>query len=143
MNTEVSLPSIVVKDTGTAKGRGVFAARDFQAGEVVEVSPVILINMAFIFLPNELKTVVFNWPSGEPNIHAVALGYGSLYNHDDPANMHTRKDHQNKQLFFIASRNIVAGEELTHNYNSNLDNPASNDWFERHNVPLITRQKPD
>jgi hypothetical protein len=34
-------PSVYVKDTGTAKGRGVFALRDFTAGEVIELCPVV------------------------------------------------------------------------------------------------------
>ena len=36
-------PDIYIADTLTAKGRGVFAARDYAAREVVEIAPVIVV----------------------------------------------------------------------------------------------------
>lgn len=140
MTTELSPPCIYVKDTGTTKGRGVFAGRVFRRGEIVEQAPVVLINMAFIFLPNEIKSVTYNWPTDEPHVHAFALGYGSLYNHDDPANLRYRTDPQNGIMHYTASRDIAAGEELTIDYNQDRD-PDKKDWFATHNITPILSQE--
>jgi hypothetical protein len=42
---EVVPSSGYVKDTGTPKGRGVFASRSLQAGELVEVCPILLLRV--------------------------------------------------------------------------------------------------
>src|SRR4051794_17429842 len=63
-------------------GRGVFAGRRFRRGEVIEVCPVI-------FIPRRqerkcrgelLEKYIFHWPDGRHGA-AIALGYGSIYNH--------------------------------------------------------------
>lgn len=55
--------------------------------------------------------------------HAVALGYGSLFNHDNPASLRYEADPGNLSLRFIATRDIAAGEELTINYNAPQGKP--------------------
>ena len=40
-------PQVYIAATGTDKGRGVFAARAFAAGEIVERAPVILFEISF------------------------------------------------------------------------------------------------
>lgn len=52
---EMRPPSVYVKDTGTSKGRGVFAARAFKDKEVIEICPVVLIRMPFDSLSDEIK----------------------------------------------------------------------------------------
>ena len=86
----VLLPEISLRHTGTAKGRAAFALRSFRCGETVEICPVIVTTGKFRDLPDELKDVVFNWRTlagARAGSLAVALGYGSMYNHDSPANM--------------------------------------------------------
>ncbi len=79
-----------IKEAGTEKGRGVFAGRDFKKGELIEVAPVIVMYRPFAQVPPVLQTVVFNWTSlanlPQPAA-AVVLGFGSMYNHANPANM--------------------------------------------------------
>ena len=60
MNT-IHPADVYVKDTGTIKGRGVFALRDFAEGEVVEQCPVIILLRAYDQLPPRIQTMVFNW----------------------------------------------------------------------------------
>jgi hypothetical protein len=137
-------PDVYLADTGTAKGRGVFARRDFAAGELVEECPVLLLSVPFWVLPQEIQRVVFNWgalariAAGD----AVALGYGSMYNHDNPANLTYQADPGKLTLKFIAVRPIRAGEELTINYNSLGGGPTwdekDNHWFVRMNVQPVT-----
>lgn len=134
-------PSVYIQDTGTAKGRGVFAARAFACGEVVEVCPVLVIHRPISLLPEEIKTRVFSWSvlAKVPNTQAIALGYGSMYNHDNPANMRYEADSQNSLLRFIAVCDINEGEELTVNYNAIGGGAQWHDdnWFDRMNVKLI------
>lgn len=137
----LSPPSTYIQDTGTAKGRGVFSARAYGFGEVVEVCPVVVLNATFSLLPEEIKTLVYDWSvlAKVPNTHALALGYGSMYNHENPANMRYEADSQHSLLRFIAIRVINKGEELTINYNSIGGGPQwdNNNWFERMNIEPI------
>jgi hypothetical protein len=143
MMEPIAPPLVVVKETGTPKGRGVFAGRDYRAGDLVEESPVVFIEHAFEELPDAMRKMVFNWGalSGNPAGHALALGYGSLYNHDNPANMRYGADPQRGLLRFVAARDIGRGEELTINYNAVGGGAEWRDdnWFERLDVtPIIS-----
>src|SRR5436305_320986 len=63
------------------KGRGVFARRPIREGEVIERVPVIVLPVGEIRTPDGWTTLgdyCFLWDRGTV---AVALGYGSLYNH--------------------------------------------------------------
>jgi hypothetical protein len=131
-------PDVYVADTGTAKGRGVFARRDFSQDELVEECAVILCPVAFLTLPEGIQKVAFNWGvlAHTTDCHAVALGFGSIYNHANPANMRYLANPQHSTLQFIAVRGIRAGEELTINYNAIGGGACwhDNNWFERMNV---------
>jgi hypothetical protein len=137
----IEAPRLLVKDTGTGRGRGVFAGRAFTAGEIVETAPVLLLKLPFDRLPELLKTYVFDWDmlAGIPGTHAVALGFGSLYNHANPASMRYQADARACSIAYVAARDIGAGEELTINYNAQggvAEWPDDN-WFERFDIALI------
>lgn len=73
--------SISVKDS-PGKGRGVFAQRNFKKGEVIETCPVIVLPAKEIdsLELTQLYNYYFAWgPDSKDG--AIALGYGSLYNH--------------------------------------------------------------
>jgi len=137
--------AVYVKDTGTPRGRGVFAARSFGDGEVVETCPVVPFTEGPA-LPSEIRRIMFSWGyllTGSPGSQAIVLGYGSVYNHDNPANMRYEADATNQVLRFVAVRNIDADEELTINYNAQGGGAEWNDdaWFKRMNVePIIHPQ---
>ena len=137
-------PNVYVKETGTAKGRGVFAARAFGAGELVEVCPVILFRKPYEVLHKELKTVVFHWqvPEGARATQALALGYGSLYNHSNPSNLRYETDGEALLMRFVAVREIAADEELTINYNADGGAHVSEDewWFDEKGIDLVADQ---
>ena len=138
----LTAPSVYVKDTGTVKGRGVFALRDFEAGEVVETCPVVLMRLPFGELPKELRERVFDWGAlagAPPGTHARAHGYGSLYNNANPANMRYEAFVAGDLLRFIAVRGISADEELTINYNARDGGAEWHDtnWFDRMNIKPI------
>jgi hypothetical protein len=131
----LSPPSAFIQDTGTPKGRGVFATRSFAIGEIIEMCPVIILHMPFSSLPDELKTHVFDWAvlADAPDTHAIALGYGGMYNSDNPANLRYEADKHHRLLRFIAVRPINEGEELTVNYSARGGGAEWHDdnWFER------------
>ncbi|HEX8502003.1 MAG TPA: SET domain-containing protein [Pyrinomonadaceae bacterium] len=134
-------PRIYVTDTGTPRGRGVFAARAFGAGEIVEVCPVLLLRKPYQTLHRELKAYAFHWevPEGSPATQALALGYGSLYNHANPSNLRYETDGEALLMRFVAVREIGPGEELTINYNADGGAPVSDEdwWFEEKGIPLV------
>jgi uncharacterized protein len=132
------LPDIEIRETGTAKGRGVFALREYRAGQTVEICPVIVFRCPFPDLPRELQESVFDWTVlslvAELNMQAIALGYGGIYNDGNPANMSYSAviRHQRPYLQFTAARTVLADEELTVNYSAPGGVPQSSDnrWFE-------------
>jgi hypothetical protein len=128
--------------TGTAKGLGVFASRDIAAGEVVEVAPVLQLRTRFEDMEADLQRRVFNWErlASLPGISAVALGYGGMYNHANPANLRYRSAGEGQAIVFTAARNIARGEELTINYNRTGGEPVSDEdeWFMESGVVPLT-----
>lgn len=62
-------------------GRGVFAASDISKDEVIEISPIIIVekNESLLDL-TILSNYVYNFPKTNTGC-VVALGYASLYNH--------------------------------------------------------------
>jgi SET domain-containing protein len=120
-----------VRSTAT-KGRGVFATLTFEKGELIETAPVILIpagQWAHIE-PTVLALYIYNFgPTPSQEHAAIALGYGSLYNHSYRPNAKYVKDWDTQVIRFVALRDIQAGEEITVNYNGS---PADQSpiWFE-------------
>jgi SET domain-containing protein len=127
-----------IKDTGTPKGRGVYASRAIGAGEVVEVCPVIVLPFGFRQLSQPLRRYVFNWGAlaKKPESQAIALGYGSMYNHANPANVRYEAVPELRCMRYIAARDIAADEELTINYNAASGDIASerDNWFDARGI---------
>jgi SET domain-containing protein len=98
-------------------GRGVFADRQFRAGELVESCEVLRIPAAQLEAVQQtvLSHYLFSCDDGSRDV-AIALGYGSLYNHSDNANAEYTKDAQSNIIAFTARRDIAPGEEVTVTY---------------------------
>ena len=114
--------SIEVK-RAPGKGRGVFARRAIREGEVIERVPVLVLSVAEVEDASAwegLASYCFLW--GERSL-ALALGYGSLYNHSFQPN--ARYDDLGRQTkVFTALRDIEPGEEITVNYNGDPEDGA-------------------
>jgi hypothetical protein len=125
---------VELRDTGTTKGRGVFALQDFRAGDVIEVCPVVIFETPSEALPEVLDRLVFDWAvlANKPGTDALALGFGSLYNDDNPANMRYEAIPTEAVLRFIAVRDIKDNEELTINYSARGGGATWHDdnWFD-------------
>jgi hypothetical protein len=106
-------------------GRGVFAAREFAAGEAVEVCPTVEIDGSEA--AGVLADYVFDSARRRSRV-VLVLGYGMLYNHADDPNLEYEQDDDGVVTFF-AARDIAEGEELTISYGSEW-------WEERDQTPL-------
>jgi SET domain-containing protein len=96
------------------KGRGVFARRPIEADEVIETCPVLVLPAGSVEDSSAgIGGYVFEWGHGKL---ALALGYGSLYNHSYRPNARYT-DLAGRTKLFTAIRDIAAGEEITVNYN--------------------------
>lgn len=111
----------------THGGRGVFSSVDIPAGSIIELAPVILLSAADRILIHQtcLHDYYYTW---DDDSAAIALGFGSLYNHSDQANAEFELDYDFELIRFTALRDIVAGEEITTNYR--VGNPEMELWFD-------------
>jgi SET domain-containing protein len=109
------------------KGRGVFARRHIRKGEMIEAVPMIVMSVDEYeegLGKTKLANYCFAWGRGKV---ALALGYGSIYNHSFRPNARY-EDVGPQTKTFIAIRDIESGEEITVNYNGK---PGSRSavWF--------------
>lgn len=123
------MESICIKNT-KKYGRGVYAVRDIKKEEVIEVSPVLISPKSeWKYMK---KTILFDYcfSWGENYEHtAIALGYGSIFNHSYTPNAAFDYNTQNMSIDFYALTDIRKDEEITINYNGD---PADKSplWFE-------------
>jgi SET domain-containing protein len=106
-------------------GHGVFAARSFEPGEVVEECPVLLVPATAV-ADLGLDGYCFEW---DEERSAIALGYGSLYNHSWRPNARYDHDHELGVVTYTAVCSIEAGQEVTINYSGHPEG-RSELWFE-------------
>jgi uncharacterized protein len=114
------------------KGRGVFATEKFACGALIESAPIILIPAEQWphLEPTVLALYIYNFgPTAEEEHAAIALGYGSLYNHSYTPNAKYIKSWEEQLIRFVALRAIEAGEEITINYHGSPEDKAPI-WFE-------------
>lgn len=109
--------SLSVKNV-PGKGRGVFAQKRFEKGEIIEVCPVIVLPPEEIdsLERTNLYNYYFAWGPDSKEA-AISLGYGSLYNHSYTPNAKYEKDFVNGLLKYICIKDIQQNEEITINYN--------------------------
>ena len=124
---------IEIRDT-VNKGRGVFAKKRIARDDTIETAPVLLIpaEQWRHIEPTVLALYIYNFGSTAEQEHAaIALGYGSLYNHSYQPNAQYIKDWATQTIRFVALRAIEPNEEITVNYNGR---PESREpiWFEVH-----------
>ncbi|GAA6006657.1 Tad3p [Rhodotorula paludigena] len=107
-------------------GRGVFATAYIPAGEVVEISPVLVLDEKEYkgrskgetddgtlkgVEASQLRGYVFTW--GRDGSMAVALGIGSLFNHSSSPNVTYSLDYSQYTISYRTAKPVRQGEELT------------------------------
>lgn len=113
------------------RGRGVFARVPIAEGDVVEDCPVIVVPEEQVEAMGGtiLHEYFFKW-GGTHDAGAIALGFGSLYNHSDSPNaMYVRK-YALDMLTFVALRDIAPGEEITVSYHGGFGEKGPL-WFDQ------------
>lgn len=111
------------------RGRGVYTREDIPVDTVIEISPVLVMNgeERRILDLTLLHDYIFEW--GEQRDQCcVGLGYLSLYNHRAPSNCEYFMEYDDDIMFVKTVRDIIAGEELTINYNGSSGN-TDPVWF--------------
>jgi hypothetical protein len=112
-----------VKKSPTGAGRGVFALRDFKKGEEIERCPMLVAEPdRGDDLESGAEGYVFGWGVDRT---ALALGYGSMYNHSYESNATTLET--GDELVVTASRKIKRGDEISINY---MGTAQTGVWFE-------------
>lgn len=111
-------------------GRGLFATRDIQKGELIHEAPVIVSPKdEYKYLKKTILMEYVFWWGKDLNECALALGYGSLFNHSYTPNAEFILNLKNKTIDFFALTNIKNGEEIRINYNGEPDDETPV-WFD-------------
>ena len=112
--------------TNSEKGRSVFTGEKLKKGDIIEACPIINIPIEErnLIHNSSLHDYYFLWPDG--NL-AIALGYGSLYNHSSNPNAEIICLVDENEMLVKAIKTIEAGSELTIDYTGGMDNMKI--WF--------------
>ncbi len=91
-------------------GRGVFCDYLYiENGSIIETSPVLLV----LATETGLDSYIFEWTT---KYNALALGFGSLFNHSTSPNVDYKLCKKDKTIKFYANKGISEGEQLFINY---------------------------
>jgi SET domain-containing protein len=122
------IPSLFVAPSPLG-GRGVFTAEEIPEGSIIELCPVIVLPPEQTSLLDQtvLYDYYFLWGESDEE-YAIALGYGSLYNHSYKPNAEYQADFEGGHLHFYALQTIKAGDEITVNYNGSPEDEEEV-WF--------------
>ena len=92
-------------------GRGVYASGPYQVGEIIETCPVIILSISDTKKINSTLLYDYYYSWGANNSQAaIALGYGSLYNHSYKPNAQYIKNLANDVIEFVSIKPISTGD---------------------------------
>ena len=99
------------------KGRGVYTSSVIENNSIIELCPVIVLNRRERLLIHQtrLHDYYFMWDIANESC-AIALGYGSIYNHSNSPNAAFDTLLEDEMIRFKSSRKIEAGEEICVDY---------------------------
>lgn len=99
-------------------GKGVFSGETLEEGDLIEICPVIVLPEADLpaIHGTRLHDYYFLWGEEQQQC-AIALGYGSLYNHSYEPNARYLIDYEHDTIDVYCIRTIQPGDEVTVNYN--------------------------
>ena len=98
-------------------GRGVFTSKAIHINDLIEICPVIILSNEDTrkIHDTHLHDYYFVW-SLEEKTSAIALGYGSIYNHSANPNAAFNIEAESETIKINASKDIEAGGEVTLDY---------------------------
>lgn len=110
--------------------RGVFTLAAIPKGSIIEICPVLLIPPEDMEILKQTSLYDYYWAWEEDEQSgAIALGYGSIYNHSYTPNSRYLADFSGLKLEIHTIKDIEAGEEITFNYNGEPDDQTKV-WFD-------------
>ncbi len=110
----IVIPTKIEIKESPNKGLGVFAKEKILKDEIIEICPLIKLDVPFT--SDVLNDYRFGYPrKGGDKILVIVLGYGSIYNHNDQNNADWR-DGKPMTFEFFALRDIEPGEEICTSY---------------------------
>src|SRR5664279_5321874 len=112
-------------------GRGVYAGRDIKKDEIIEKCPIIEVpkHDTANLMESILVTYFFYFGKNRQRV-AIALGFGSIYNHTYRPNALYKIKHTVNRIDFIALKDIKKDDEIMVNYNYGNQKDKSPLWFE-------------
>ena len=124
---------IEVKYISKKKGKGVFATRDIEKDGLVDIAHVVpILNKEYKKIK---RTVLYNYiyiwedPKYVPEYkYAITLSISQFINHSYHPNIVYSHNYDSCTIKYHALEDITKGEELTVNYNANV-NDSSAVWF--------------
>jgi len=118
-----------IKPAGN-KGRGMFAKKDIAANTVLEISPIIELNIKDRKIIEEtiLGHYIFEWGNSHRK-GAMALGYVAMYNHSYDANCVYEMEFEEQRMTVKTCKPVKKGEQLFINYNAVPDDKKPV-WFD-------------
>jgi len=122
-------PHLYLTDT-IYKGRAVHTASVIHAKSIIEICPIIILSKDDTLKIHKtlLHDYYFLWEK-EKGSSAIALGYGSLYNHSVTPNAEFQLVYGDNEIHIIALEDIQAGDEITINYLHEKDEKYAL-WFD-------------
>jgi len=117
-------------DITSQKGRGIFTNERIPANTVIEIAPVIVMDIADREHLDKtlLHDYIFEWGKHHDKC-CMALGLIPIYNHSYKSNCEYFMDFDDETIMVKTVRVIENGEELTINYNGDWDD-AKKVWFD-------------
>ena len=129
----MSAAALYIKST-KGKGRGVYCDHPILKDAVIEECPLLIIPAAEHdnLETTKLADYFFSFNKAE-NTQALALGFGSLYNHKQFPNAHYWIDMEKKSITIYALEDIEKDMEICINYGGN---PGADfrEWFTARNI---------
>lgn len=130
----IEKPAYLYVDTSSIQGRGVFTKKAIKRGEVIERSPLVLINEADgQFLKESVLYDFYFMVKSKETPVAFGLGFSSIYNHAAPSNARYSIDLSAALIIIKAHRYIGAGEEITINYHGHPEDNSPVTFTKRDN----------
>lgn len=112
-------------------GRGVFANQVIKKRDIIEVCPLIIVLKNDLSNLNESILVTYFFYFGKKREHlAIALGFGSIYNHSYTPNTTYKINNREQTIVFTALKEIKKNDEITVNYNCRNPKNKNPLWFE-------------
>ncbi len=110
-------------------GRGVASIHHIPTESIIESCPVIMLSSADtqVIHSTRLHDYYFLWDTDQKT-SAIALGYGSLYNHSESPNADYVLNDETQEIQFFAIKDIEAGDQILINYQTLLTEEY-NLWF--------------